>query len=84
MKRPRTDDCPELTTEIVAVMADDDYVTVLWPRTYPDPRAPTNADGSPSKTYSTSWFDTWRFVDGKADEHWDPAMIPPPAPPATN
>jgi predicted SnoaL-like aldol condensation-catalyzing enzyme len=75
MKRERTDDCAELTTEIVAVMADDDYVTVLWPRTYPDPR-------TPDKTYSTSWFDTWRFVDGKADEHWDPALIPPPAPPA--
>jgi predicted SnoaL-like aldol condensation-catalyzing enzyme len=71
LKVPRTDSCPELTTEIVAVMADDDYVTVLWPRTYPDPR-------TPGKTYSTSWFDTWRFVDGKADEHWDPAMIAAP------
>lgn len=80
MKRPRVDDCAELTTEIVAVMAEDDYVTVLWPRNYPDPRAPTNSDGSPSKTYSTSWFDTWRFVEGKADEHWDPATIPAPAP----
>jgi len=38
---------------------------------------------SPGKKYNTSWFDTWRFVDGKADEHWDPATItarPPPAP----
>ena len=69
--REPADDCGELTTEIVAVMADDDYVTVLWPRTYPDPR-------NPGETYSTSWFDTWRFVDGKADEHWDPAMIAPP------
>ena len=23
------------------------------------------------KTYTTTWFDMWRFVDGKADEHWD-------------
>jgi predicted SnoaL-like aldol condensation-catalyzing enzyme len=76
-KQPRIDTCDELTTEIVAVMADADYVTVLWPRTYPDPR-------TPGKTYSTSWFDTWRFVDGKADEHWDPATIAPPAPPAQN
>ena len=22
----------------------------------------------------------WRFVDGKADEHWDPQTIPPPNP----
>ncbi len=71
MGRKPVADCDELTTEIVAVMADDDYVTVLWPRTYPDPR-------NPGKTYSTSWFDTWRFVDGKADEHWDPATIAPP------
>jgi len=71
MKRQRVDNCGKLTTEIVAVMADDDYVTVLWPRTYPDPR-------NPGKTYSTSWFDTWRFVNGKADEHWDPATIAAP------
>ena len=70
-KTARTDDCSKLTTEVAAVMADDDYVTVLWPRTYDDPR-------NPGKTYSTSWFDTWRFVDGKADEHWDPATIAPP------
>jgi predicted SnoaL-like aldol condensation-catalyzing enzyme len=31
--------------------------------------------------YSTTWFDTWRFVDGKADEHWDPDTIRT-APPA--
>jgi len=72
MKRERVDNCGKLTTPIVAVMAEDDYVTVLLPRTYPDPRAA-------GKTYSTSWFDTWRFVDGKADEHWDPAMITAPA-----
>ena len=96
MKRERTDSCPELTLEIAAVMAEDDLVTVLWPRTYPDPRTPEyqrcqtlaagearNACLAEVKMYSTTWFDTWRFVDGKADEHWDPATIPPPAP-ATN
>ena len=75
MKVKRVDSCPRLTTPIVAVMADDDYVTVLIPRSYPDPR-------KAGATYSTSWFDTWRFVDGKADEHWDPATIAPPAAPA--
>ena len=73
MKVKRVDSCPVLTTEIVAVIAEDDYVTVLWPRRYPDPR-------KPGAQYSTTWFDTWRFVDGKADEHWDPATIA--APPA--
>jgi len=73
MKRQRTDKFDKLTTEIVAVMADDDYVTVLTPRKFPDPR-------TPGKEYYTSWFDTWRFVNGKADEHWDPATITAPAP----
>jgi predicted SnoaL-like aldol condensation-catalyzing enzyme len=54
------------------VIADDDYVTVLMPRKYPDPR-------KPGAEYYTTWFDTWRFVNGKADEHWDPATITPPA-----
>src|SRR5678815_3377260 len=40
MKVKRTDKCDKLTTEIVAVMADDDYVTVLTPRKFPDPRTP--------------------------------------------
>jgi len=74
VKVKRTDNCGKLTTDVVAVMADGDYVTVLTPRKYPDPR-------TPGKEYFTSWFDTWRFVNGKADEHWDPATIAPPAPP---
>ena len=41
-------------------------VTVVIPRELKDPK-------DPSKTYTTTWFDMWRFVDGKADEHWDPA-----------
>ena len=73
VKVKRVDTCPKLTTDVVAVMAEGDYVTVLTPRKYPDPR-------TPGKEYFTSWFDTWRFVDGKADEHWDPATIAPPAP----
>ncbi len=59
--------CPEkMQTKIVAVIAEGAYVTVLTPRTLKDPKDPT-------QTYTSSWFDTWRFVDGKADEHWDPA-----------
>jgi predicted SnoaL-like aldol condensation-catalyzing enzyme len=74
LKVPRTAQCDRLTTEIVAVTAEDDLVTVLWPRNYADPRRP-------AQCYSTTWFDTWRFVDGKADEHWDPATVaPPPSP----
>jgi predicted SnoaL-like aldol condensation-catalyzing enzyme len=75
VKAKRVDPCGALTTEVVAVMADGDYVTVMMPRKYPDPR-------TPGKEYYTTWFDTWRFVNGKADEHWDPALIAPPAPAA--
>lgn len=66
--REPTEDCGELKFAIVAVIAEDDYVTVLWPREYPHP-------SKQGQSYTTTWFDTWRFVDGKADEHWDPAQI---------
>ena len=47
------------------LIAEGDYVTVMTPRVYKDKNG---AD------YTSTWFDTWHFVDGKADEHWDPAM----------
>ncbi|RZA26732.1 MAG: hypothetical protein EOP02_10875 [Proteobacteria bacterium] len=66
---------------IVAVQAEGDFVTILVRRELPVP-------GKPGETYTTTWFDTWRFVDGKADEHWDPATLPTgpaaPAPTAAN
>lgn len=55
-----------LSQPVVAVIAEGDYVVVITPRTLKDPK-------DPAKTYTTSWFDMWRFVDGKADEHWDGA-----------
>lgn len=64
--RPRTPTCDKLTTKIVAVVAEDDYVIVVMPQVLTEPK-------DPPKTYTTTWFDMWRFVDGKADEHWDPA-----------
>jgi predicted SnoaL-like aldol condensation-catalyzing enzyme len=56
----------KLTQKVVAVVAEGDYVVVITPRVVKDPN-------DPAKTYTTSWFDMWRFVDGKADEHWDGA-----------
>jgi predicted SnoaL-like aldol condensation-catalyzing enzyme len=55
-------------TKVVSVVAEGDYVTVAFVRELPDPR-------EPGKTYTTTWFDMWRFVDGKADEHWDYGTI---------
>ena len=69
--RPKTASCDKLEAPIVAVLADDDLVTVVIARQYQDPR-------DAAKTYTTTWFDMWRIVDGKADEHWDPATIAPP------
>jgi predicted SnoaL-like aldol condensation-catalyzing enzyme len=69
--RPKAESCDKLQAPIVAVMAEDDLVTVVLPREYPDPR-------NTSRRYTTTWFDMWRIVDGKADEHWDPATIAPP------
>lgn len=72
--RPATPLPDKMKTKIVAVLAEGDYVTVVTPRgPTPDPR-------DPSKMYYTTWFDMWRFVDGKADEHWDSQTIPAPNP----
>ena len=60
----------KLTQKVVSVVAEGDYVVVITPRVVKDPNDPT-------KTYTTSWFDMWRFVDGKADEHWDGATKGP-------
>ncbi len=42
--------------------------------------AHTQDPKNPGKTYTTTWFDMWRFVDGKADEHWDGATLADAAP----
>jgi predicted SnoaL-like aldol condensation-catalyzing enzyme len=63
----------KMKTKIVSVVAEGDLVMVATPREYTDPR-------DPSKKYTTTWFDMWRFVDGKADEHWDGATINAPNP----
>ena len=71
-KRKPTPTCTKLTSPVVAVQAEGDYVTVLAVREF------KYAD-DPSMSYTSTWFDTWRFVGGKADEHWDPATLPAPA-----
>ena len=67
-QRPATENCGKLTTPVVAVTTDEDKVAVIIKREYPDPR-------NEGQTYTTIWVDMWRFVDGKADEHWDTATI---------
>jgi predicted SnoaL-like aldol condensation-catalyzing enzyme len=55
----------KMKSKIVAVVAESDLVTVAYVRELKDPK-------DPAKTYTTTWFDMWRFKNGKADEHWDP------------
>ncbi|MDZ7872992.1 MAG: nuclear transport factor 2 family protein [Rhizobium sp.] len=57
----------KLSTPVAFVTAEGDLVTVGIVREEKDPQ-------DPSKTYTTTWYDTWRIVDGKADEHWDSAV----------
>ncbi len=56
----------KMATPIVAVLAQGDYVVVAYPHPVKDAKDAT-------KSYTTTWFDMWRFKDGRADEHWDPA-----------
>jgi predicted SnoaL-like aldol condensation-catalyzing enzyme len=65
--RPRATTCDKLNAPVVAVLADGDLVTVV---TVADRK---DSNGHP---YTTTWFDMWRIVDGKADEHWDPMVKP--------
>ncbi len=60
----------KMATKVVAVQAEGDYVTVSYVREIKDSK-------DPAKSYTTTWFDMWRFKNGKADEHWDPATLPP-------
>jgi predicted SnoaL-like aldol condensation-catalyzing enzyme len=68
---PAVENCGPLTTGVVAVTTDNDKVAVITRRELDDPR-------NPGQKYTTIWVDMWRFVDGKADEHWDTATIAAP------
>ncbi|QJW56437.1 hypothetical protein HL670_03333 [Serratia plymuthica] len=57
-----------ISIKVVSVVAEGDLVVVSFVRTEPDPR-------KKGQTYTTTWFDMWRIRDGKAVEHWDPALV---------
>ena len=56
----------KMKTKVVSVVAEGDLVVVAYVQDVKDAK-------DPSKSYTTTWFHMWRFKDGKADEHWDPA-----------
>jgi predicted SnoaL-like aldol condensation-catalyzing enzyme len=53
---------------ILNIIAERDIVMVMSQRPMKD------AGGKP---YITTWFDTYRVIDGKISEHWDPALKDP-------
>jgi predicted SnoaL-like aldol condensation-catalyzing enzyme len=59
-----------LSTPVVQVIAQGDYVAVVTAATLPHPTAA-------GQTYTTSWLDMFRMKDGKADEHWDSSPLFP-------
>ena len=65
--RPRTATCDKLDAPVVAVIADGDLVTVV---------TVAHRKDSKGNAYTTTWFDMWRIVDGRADEHWDTMARP--------
>jgi len=56
----------KMNTKVVSVVAEGDLVVVAYVHELKDAK-------DSSQSYTTTWFDMWRFKDGKADEHWDPA-----------
>jgi predicted SnoaL-like aldol condensation-catalyzing enzyme len=58
------------------VMAECDLVTIIHKNFRQDPTAP------PGTFYEVFTFDTFRVRNGKLVEHWDGAVINPPAAPA--
>lgn len=61
---------PETLDGLVAIVAEGDLVTLSFAREYKDPAIP-------DATYTTTWFDMFRIVNGKIVEHWDSATKGP-------
>jgi predicted SnoaL-like aldol condensation-catalyzing enzyme len=60
-------DIPAKIDGLVAIQAEGEYVTLSFVREYDDP-------AQKGKKYTTTWFDMFRFDNGKIAEHWDSAL----------
>jgi predicted SnoaL-like aldol condensation-catalyzing enzyme len=58
---------PATLDGLVAIQAEGNYVTLSFVREYDDPV-------QKGKKYTTTWFDMFRFDNGKIAEHWDSAL----------
>jgi predicted SnoaL-like aldol condensation-catalyzing enzyme len=68
---PRTPTCGKLTMPVVTVLTSGNIVGIVFRAEYDDPR-------KSGAKYTSISYDQWRIVDGRADEHWDTAMLDPP------
>ncbi len=57
----------KMKSKVVSVIAEGNLVTVAFVKEEKDSK-------DPAKTYTTTWFDQWRFENGKAIDHWDVAL----------
>jgi len=57
----------KMTSKVVSVVAEGDLVVVAYVK--------EEKNVNTGKAYSTTWFDQWRILDGKAVEHWDGATL---------
>jgi len=57
---------PDTLPGLVAIQAEGDYVTLSFVRELDDP-------ANKGQKYTTTWFDMFRFENGKIAEHWDVA-----------
>ncbi len=67
---------PPAGNPLEIVMAECDLVTIIHKNFRQDPTA------APGNFYEVFTFDTFRVRNGKLTEHWDGAVINPPAPAA--
>lgn len=70
---PATEPAPPPGNPFEVVTAECDIVTVVHKNYRQDPTA------EPAKFYEVFTFDTFRVKNGKLAEHWDGAVINPPA-----
>jgi predicted SnoaL-like aldol condensation-catalyzing enzyme len=64
----RAESCDKLTIPLVTVLTSGDIVGVVFRMEYDHP-------SKPGQKYTTIWYDQWRIVDGRADEHWDTSQL---------
>lgn len=64
--RPDRPTEPWIRAPVVALVAEGDLVALVTRKTHAHPV-------HPGRTYTTTWFDMFRIVNGRVAEHWDDA-----------